>query len=62
MSDVISVVEASNSIVNVSEVKTAKGDLVVKLTREYGVVASPEEIMAFEQALLQFSAALMKAD
>jgi len=62
MSDVISVIETSNAIVNVSEVRTAKGDLVVKLTREYGIIANPAEIMAFEQALLQFSADLLKAD
>lgn len=62
MSDLVSVVESSNAIVNVSEVRTSKGDLIVKLSREYGVAANPVEILAFEQALLQFSADLMKAD
>jgi|688.fasta_scaffold1263035_1 hypothetical protein len=62
MSNVVSAAEATNAIVAVTEIKTAKGDLVAKISREYGVAADPQEVVAFEAALLQFSSALVKAD
>lgn len=62
MSEVVSVAEVSNNVVNVTEIKTSKGDLIAKISREYSVSADPVEVLAFEQALLQFSADLLKAD
>lgn len=62
MSEVVSVAEVSNNVVNVTEIRSAKGDLIVKVVREYGSAANPAEVMAFEQKLLEISAPLVLAD
>ena len=49
-----------NTVKNVSEIFAPDGELIVRITREYGPKSSPSEAMALEKGLLAIAESLTK--